>query len=111
MSQAEQEKSEGISLRVDWRIPEGTQSQYANNVLVQAGQYEITISFFETQLPILLGSPEENKRKLEALNVVPAELVSKIVVSPEFLPVLMNALETGLESFRQAREQLSMEEK
>ncbi len=76
MSQAEQEEPTGISLQVDWYIPEGTQSHYANNVLVQAGQYEIIISFFETQLPILLGSPKENKRKLEELGSVRADVVS-----------------------------------
>ena len=105
MSQAEQEKPVGITLRVDWHIPEGAQSQYSNNVLVQAGQYEIIISFFEAQIPILLGQPEENKRKLEELGSIRAELVSRIVVSPEFLPVLMKALETGLENYRQAKGQ------
>jgi Protein of unknown function (DUF3467) len=105
MSEAEQKEPEGIALRVDWHIPDGTQSLYANNVLVQAGQYEITISFFEAQIPVLLGQPEENRRKLEELGSVRAELVSRIVVSPEILPVLIKALETGLENYRQAKGQ------
>jgi hypothetical protein len=41
MSQAEQKEPAGIPLRVDWHIPEDVQSRYANNVLVQAGQYEL----------------------------------------------------------------------
>jgi len=36
MSEAEQKEPEGIALHVDWHIPEGAQSRYANNVLVQA---------------------------------------------------------------------------
>jgi hypothetical protein len=107
MSKAEQKEPEEITLRIDWHIPEGAQSRYSNNVLVQAGQYEITISFFEAQIPILLGQPEENRRKLEELESIRAELVSKIVVSPEILPVLIKALETGLENYRQAKEQAS----
>ena len=105
MSEAEQKEPEGIALHVDWHIPEGAQSRYANNVLVQADQYEIIISFFEAQLPILLGQPEENRRKLEELGSIRAELVSRIVVSPEILPVVIKALETGLENYRQAKEQ------
>lgn len=102
MSQAE-EKGAGIPLRIEWHIPEDAQSRYANNVLVQAGQYEITISFFESQLPVLLGDPEENKRKLEELGSIRAELVSKIVISPDVLPIVINALQTGLENYRQAK--------
>ncbi len=105
MSEAEQKEPEGIALHIDWHIPEGAQSRYANNVLVQAGQYEIIISFFEAQIPILLGQPEENRRKLEELGSIRAELVSRIVVSPEILPVMIKALETGLETYRQAKEQ------
>ncbi len=107
MSQAEQEKPVGVTLRIDWHIPEGTQSHYANNVLVQAGLYEIVISFFEAELPVLFGQPEENKRKLEELGSVRAELVSKIVVPPELVPALINALETGIENYRQAKGQAS----
>jgi hypothetical protein len=56
----------GITLSVDWHFPEGLLSRYANNVIVQAGQYDFVISFFEMQLPALLGPPEENIAKLKA---------------------------------------------
>jgi uncharacterized protein DUF3467 len=105
MSESDLEQPKGIPLRIDWHFPAEIQSQYANNVLVQAGQYEIVISFFETQLPILLGQPEENKRMLEELGSIRAECVSKIVVSPEIIPILINALETSLENYRQSKAQ------
>lgn len=98
-----QEQSPGVSLRIDWHFPEGIQSHYADNVLVQASQYNITISFFETQLPILLGQPEDNKKQLEELGAIRANCVSKLVVSPDFIPTLMKALATGLENYHQAR--------
>lgn len=100
------EEQRGVSLPIDWHIPEGTKSRYANNVLVQVGQFEITISFFEAELPILLGQPEENKKKLEELGVVRAECVSKIVISPEFLPILIKALENGLETRHRSLEEV-----
>jgi hypothetical protein len=101
MSDVEQEQeSAGISLPVNWHYPENLQSRYANNMLVQSGQLEFVISFFEVQLPLLLGKPQENKVKLEQLGSITAECVSKIIVSPELVPVIINALQVGLENYR-----------
>src|SRR5436190_1937078 len=98
-----QKQPVGVPLRIDWHFPEDMQSRYADNLLVQTGQYGITISFFEAEVPVLLGQPEENKKQLEALGTIRANCVGKIVVSPDFIPVLTKALETGLENYRQAR--------
>jgi hypothetical protein len=95
----EQQEANEISLRVDWHFPEGIQSRYANNMLVQAGRYEFIISFFEMQLPALTGSPEENKAKLEEMGSVRADCVSKIVVPPDLVQGLINALQTELDKF------------
>ncbi len=105
MSDLDQEQSQVIPLRIDWHFPEGLQSKYVNNVLVQPGQYELVISFFEVQQPILVGQAEENKRMLEELGSIRAECVSKIIVSPEIIPILVTALESGLESYRQSKGQ------
>jgi len=105
MSDSDQEQSQVIPLRIDWQFPEGLQSKYVNNVLVQPGKYELVISFFEVQQPILVGQPEENKRMLEELGSIRAECVSKIIVSPEIIPILVTALESGLESYRQSKGQ------
>jgi len=95
----EQEQTKIVSLPVDWHFPEGLQSRYANNVLVQAGQYEFVISFFEIQPPLLLGSPEENEAKLKQIGAVRAECVSKVIVSPEVIPGLISALQIELEKY------------
>ncbi len=94
MSEAEQEEKHEITLSVDWRIPENIQAQYANNILIQAGQFEFNVFFFEMQQPILSGSPEENKAKLEAMGSIQARCVSKVVLSPELIPGLIDALQT-----------------
>ncbi len=103
MSEAEQEEKHEITLSVDWRIPENIQGQYANNILVQAGQLEFNIFFFEMQQPLLSGSPEENKAKLEEMKSIPAHCVSKVVLSPELIPGLVNALQTEYEKYRSQR--------
>lgn len=95
----EQQQSDGITLRVNWHFPEGLQSRYGNNVLVQAGQSEFTISFFEMQLPILLGSPEENKAKLKEMESIQAECVSKVIIPPRLVKGLIDALQIELDKF------------
>jgi len=111
MSEIEPERKQpvGVPLRIDWHFPEGIQSRYADNVLVQTGQHDIVISFFEAQIPILLGQPEENKKQLEELGTIRVDCVSKIVVSPDLIPIIMKALETGLENYRQAKSILAEE--
>jgi len=95
----EQQQSDEITLRVNWHFPEGLQSRYGNNVLVQAGQSEFTISFFEMQLPILLGPPEENKAKLQEMGSIQAECVSKVIIPPRLVKGLIDALQTELDKF------------
>lgn len=99
-AERDQQESEEVALSIDWHVPEGLQSRYANNVLVQAGPYEFIISFFEAQLPILTGAPEENKAKLQQLGKIQAECVSKIIVSPELMPGLINALQIELDKYQ-----------
>ncbi len=60
----ETESVHGVNVPIEWDIPDAIQSVYASNVFVQPGEYEITLSFFETLLPILTGSPEETKPRL-----------------------------------------------
>ena len=102
MSETEQDQQQSVqvSLPVDWYYPEGIQSRYANNMLAQAGAYEITLSFFEVQPPPLTGSPEENKEKLSKLSAIRAECVSKIVVPPELIPAIINVLQQELEKYQ-----------
>lgn len=100
MNDREQKEKHEITLPVDWHFSEHIRSQYANNMLIQAGRFEFTISFFEMQLPILSGTPEDNRAKLEEMGEIRAECVSKIVLPPELVPELINALQTELEKYK-----------
>lgn len=96
----QEQEADGITLPVDWHFPEGLISRYANNVLVQQGQYEMIISFFEMQIPMLSGSPEENKAILEKMDSIRAECVGKIIIPRELASGLINALQAELEKPR-----------
>ena len=105
MSETEQERQEAteISLPVNWHFPESIQSRYANNILVQTGQFEFIISFFEMQQPLLLGTPEENKKGLETLGEIRAECVGKIVVPHELVPAIISVLQTEYDRFHASK--------
>ena len=101
MSELEPKNRPGknISLPIEWHIPEGMQSRYATNAIAQAGNSEITLAFFEAQLPILLGQPEENEEALKKIGSIRAECVGRIIVSPETAQSFVNALQTSIDAY------------
>lgn len=99
----EEQQVHSMDIPIEWHIPDSIQSRYASNVFVQAGQYEIVLSFFETQLPIFTGSTEENKAKLEQMGAVQAECVGRIIVDPDVVPNLIKALQRGLDIYRASK--------
>src|SRR5436305_12439835 len=107
MSGIEQEKQSNniISIPIEWHISDEIKSRYASNALVQHGEYEFIISFIETQPPFLGGTPEENKAKLEQLKAVRAECVARIIVKPELVPKIINALQTELDQYLAAKKE------
>ena len=107
MNKAENEtSSQNINIPVDWHISDDLKIQYASNVFVQAGEYDINISFFQTQLPLLTGTPEENQKKLEQLGSVRAECVGRMVVNPALVPKIISALQTTLDNYLALKEQV-----
>ena len=95
----EKVQSTSINIPVDWHIPEDFPSPYASNMFVQVGEYEIVLSFFQTKLPLLTGTPEENKAKLEQLGIIQANCVGKIIVNPDLIPKIIEALQTTYDGY------------
>ena len=73
---------------------------------MQAGEYELILSFFQTQLPLLTGTPEENKNRLEQLGSVRAECVGRIIVNPDLVPKIISALQSTLDNYLALKEQV-----
>ena len=109
MSEIEQEQQAGqnLNLPIEWHVPDNIQRRYASNVFVQSGEYEMIISFFEPQLPFLTGTPEENRAKLEELGAIRANCVAQIVVHPDLVPKIINALQVGHEKYLAATAELT----
>lgn len=78
-----------------WNFPDDLLSGYATNILVQLGDEELFVSFFELQHPVLL-SPQDAK-KLES---VKAECIARIVVTPGRLSAFIDVLQKQLNIFK-----------
>lgn len=98
MNEEEQEQSNEIMLPIEWHVPDTVHNQYVHNVLVQPGKYEITLFFFETQIPPFAGPPEANREYLLKKGSVRFECVSKLTVAPQLVPEIIKALQEGLDS-------------
>ena len=85
---------------LDWQIPDGIITRHVTNIVVQRGEHEVIISFFEVKPPIMLGDSEEVQEQLTTLKSVPAVCVSRIVVSTNRLPGFVQALQIALEAVK-----------
>ena len=108
MSEVEQEdqSSQGVMLPINLHVPDTIHNQYVHHVIVQPGQNEITLFFFETHIPPYIGSPEANREYLLKQSVR-FECISKLVVAPQLVPEIIKALQVGLDNYnaREANEE------
>jgi hypothetical protein len=88
------------NIPVDWQLPPDLHTEYATNVLVQHGQHEIFLLFFQAQPPIIVGELVERQKQLEEISKIPAKCVAKVIISPDRLEELIDLLKRQLESYR-----------
>jgi len=86
-----------VKLPIEWRYPEDLKTRFANQMVVQFSDPEYFISFFEVRLPIMTGDTQETDKRLHALKTVPAECVSRIVVSKERMGNFIETLQRNYE--------------
>jgi hypothetical protein len=82
---------------VNWHIPTGLASRYAHHMLVQATEFEVTLSFFELKPPVILGdtSPEVIKDILK--QGIFAECIARVTIAKARYPEFLKAF-TSVES-------------
>lgn len=92
---ATKEQEPSLEIPINFNLPVGFPSVYATNFVVQMGDEEIILSFYEVQQPFFLqGSPEENLEILKTEGVR-ADCVARITISKnrfvKFADVLQQA--------------------
>ena len=105
MNEVEQDdqSSQGVMLPIDLHVPDTIHNQYVDNLIVQPGNHEITLFFFETHIPPFAGPVEANKEYLLEKGTVRFECVSKLVVAPQLVPGIIKALQEGLDNYNTAK--------
>lgn len=99
MSEVEREHPKEIQLPFEWYVPDNVHGRYVHNVIVQPGKFEITVFFFENQVPPAAGSAEEIRDYLLKKGSIRAECIGKMIVDPELMPEVIKAMQTGLDNY------------
>jgi hypothetical protein len=81
-----------LSANIEWHIPEGLASIYANQAAMQIGPTETFINFFEIHAPIFAGTPEQVREQASKLKTVKATCVARIVIAHEFFPIFAKSV-------------------
>lgn len=103
MSEVERDHPQQIILPNEWHVPDNIQNRYVHNLIVQPGNHELTLFFFETQIPPFTGSFEETRDFLTKQGSIRSECIGKMTVSPQLMPEIIKALETGLDSYNRMK--------
>lgn len=80
---------------VRFEIPRGMHSKYAQHLIIQPGENEVTLSFFELVFPPLSGTPEmqaEVQRQMQEKGV-PAECVARVAIPLRRFPAFARAMQ------------------
>ncbi len=86
--------AQGGGIPLTWDVPEDLISGYATNMLVQIGEHEFYISFFETPPPLLLDPKDAEK-----LESVRAECFARVVIAPERMKGFIDVLQRQLNAY------------
>lgn len=99
---ATKEKSvvEGGRARVLYILPNDLVAQYADNINILHTESEFVLSFTQIQHP-LVGTNEEMQR----LETVQAKCVARIIVAPEKMMAIINAMQNNLNIYMQSMQE------
>jgi hypothetical protein len=85
-------KTEDFQVKVGFRIPPRMPSVYAHHLLIQPGESEVIVSFFEIIPPLFINETlEERTERIKETGLV-AECVARITVSIDKFPRFANAM-------------------
>lgn len=94
---ADRPSRQQITLPIQWNIRDFTPTYYATNIVVQATDHEVVLSFFEAFPPLLVGTTEEIQDKASSLDRVQADSLVRVVVALDRMPAFVQALQSMIE--------------
>lgn len=100
MPKPEAEGEKGFSFPIEWVVPDDLEGEYATHVVVQHTGHEFNIYFFEAKQPVLAGSEDQKREKLENISSIEAECVAQITVSASRFSDMVQVFQENLENFQ-----------
>ncbi len=97
-TKATKTKPQDRVIPITWSYPEDMVSSYATNMLVQNGDQELYVSFFEVPPPVLFNP--EDAQKLESVN---AECIARIIITPDRMAKFIEVLQQQLDTFKKKK--------
>jgi hypothetical protein len=94
-----------MSKPVEWTGYESLRSEHATHLVIQSHGSELTLLFFELQLPFTIGTPEEQAAHMEELPHIEAKCVAKIVMSVPNATQVSDVLSEQLKQFKLAAQE------
>lgn len=88
---------------LEWEIPDQLTPRYATNVVVQHGEHEFLLSFFDIQKPILVGSQEDIKNQLSRIDKVIAKCVGQIYIAADEFPKIISVLQQQYDDYQKEK--------
>ena len=85
----------GKFLPIKW--PEAGVAVYANNLLTVSDDTSTYLTFCQISPPAVMGTPEEQRQKLDGIESVTAYPVARVVVSFETLRNIVKTLQSQID--------------
>lgn len=82
-----------LQVKVNFRIAGRMPSVYAHHMLVQPGENEVILSFYELVLPPFAGPPSEETLKAIEEGGVVADCVARVTIAKNKFPGFANAMQ------------------
>ena len=92
-------QEDGVRIPIEHVYPDSLETRFADHVVVQHTEHEFRILFYETRPPIMVGSVEERRARLEEIQSIEAVCVARIVVPASRMPEMVRALNDNLAAY------------
>lgn len=96
-----------VSLPLEWRIGDDLVSRPVTNLAVQCTEHEVILSFFESRLPFVIGSPEIVMAAIKKVKSIPAVCVARVIFPATRLQEFAEALQIASENYQMAKESMA----
>lgn len=89
--------AESVTIAIRHELPSDLPTHFCNHFVVQQSESTIRMMFFDIQPPLILSDGAARKEELKKIPFVVAKCVSRIVMSVDQMPAVINALTSNLQ--------------